>query len=588
MNNKSTKKKNVNTKTKTAKPASVAAGTQVKPNIITKYGTKNFILMVTALVLALILIVYAVGAVIVAIQNNKNDNFDYVTSDLSEYISIEEESYKHYKVSLQIAKPKDIEVEVQILNLIASKKGAVLGEGAKYHAGNISAGDVIDIYYRGYIKDKDGNENAVDGMCNFGSTSPSALEIGSGSFVSGFELNLVGKDFNKNNRLIKITDGKPLDGQILYISYVKQLKGSEGNTNKTTVSATAPERVVLGTDNIDEKYGAGFEEKLRSLTIGAGTGAAFETDIGGKTYNYTDLKIGFATDCEREGNYILVECYFPYDYNNETLANKTAYFEVYVHGVVEYDVPEFNDEFVLENLEDEDFGITKEDLDEYEGSYTEKLKAYYKKTIDENYEAEYESALTSAMWNHYLGDGVVKIKKYPEKKVNKIYKEYYNEVETQYNKNNGVYTSSYGTTTTCKSLDEYAKKYCGLDYSNTDWRDYLLAQAKNIVKERLVLYYIMRAENLMPEEAVLNEKIAEAKKEHLDEFVKQYIEEYNVDKSKYTEEKWAEFLADREKELFVYYGAEYFAEKVYYEIALDEFLKWPTVTTMDDVETSDK
>ena len=140
-----------------------------------------------------------------------NGEFDYLTSDLSKYITISASDYKNYKASLDIAKPRDIDVDVTILNLLASKKGDALNEGKSYTYGNVSAGDIVSIYYRGYLKDKDGNEKFVDNMCNFGNEKPAELEIGSNSFIPGFELDMVGIDFTKANQLVKITEGAPKD-----------------------------------------------------------------------------------------------------------------------------------------------------------------------------------------------------------------------------------------------------------------------------------------------------------------------------------------------------------------------------------------
>ena len=315
-------------------------------------------------------------------EDGKNDeNFDYLTSDLSKYISIDPAQYKNYKASLQIAKPHDIDVDITILNLLATKKGEALNEGKKYTYGNVSAGDIVSIYYRGYLKNADGTEKHVDNMCNFGNENPADLEIGSNQFIPGFELDMVGINFTKTNQLVKIKEGAPKDGQIVYVSYTKQLDGSTASKDKVTAVS---ERIILGKDDIDKKYGEGFEAKLRSLTVGSTSGASFSATLDGKKYNYIDLKIDFATECEKEGNYFLIEGYFPYDYTTTTLRNQTVYFELYVQGIVEYEAPEFTDAFVEENLGKEDFGVTAEDLEEYTGTSTEKLRAHIKHLLDKD------------------------------------------------------------------------------------------------------------------------------------------------------------------------------------------------------------
>lgn len=520
-------------------------------------------------------------------EDGKNDeNFDYLTSDLSNYISIDPAQYKNYKASLQIAKPHDIDVDITILNLLASKKGEALNDGKKFTFGNVSAGDVVSIYYRGYRKDKNGAEIFVDNMCNFGNENPAELEIGSNNFIPGFELDMVGIDFTKANQLVKIKEGAPKDGQIIYVSYTKQLDGSTASKDKVTAVS---ERIILGKDDIDKKYGEGFEAKLRSLTVGSTSGASFNATIGGKKYNYIDLKIDFATECEKEGTYFIVESYFPYDYQITTLQNQTAYFEVYIQGIVEYEAPEFTDAFVEENLGKDDFGVTAKDLEEYTGTTTEKLRAHIQHLLDKEYEENYRTLLEEAMWNHYHNENVTKVKRYPKTKVDNIYYEYYNDVIWQFENSGGSITNALGESKVAENVDEYAIIYLGLEYAeDQDWRNTLYKMSESLVKERLILYYIMRQENLVPTAEKLAEQVAESKQEYLDEYIAQYLAEYSKKESDYSEEEWKSFVADREKELYDYYDDDYFTEIAYYEIALDTFLSWANVTTLDNTEVADK
>ncbi len=576
MANKSKNQNTANGKTAlNSKSTTSRGGAAVKK----KTDPKKRAIIITSAVLALILIVSAVF-ILVNIFGDDDKNFNYITSDLSKYIKMDRDDYKNYSLSLTIAKPHDIDVDVTILNLLASRKDTTpKDDGAKNTYGTIGAGDSVYIYYRGYLKDADGNEVYVANMCNFANADPTNLEIGSNSFVPGFELDLVGVQFTKENRLVKITEGTPTDGQIIYISYTKQLDGSTSSSTKTTAVA---ERIILGEDDIDATYGAGFEEVLRASAIGDTEGVSFSAEIDGSNYTYTNLKIDFATECENEDTYFMVECYFPYDYDSTTLQNKTAYFEVYVHGMVDYDAPDFTNEFIEENLESGEFGITLEDLEKYDGELTEKLRAYIEEILWEDYEDSYEEALEDAMWSHYHSSAVTEIIKYPNSKVDAVYDEYYADVVYQYETNSGVITSSYtGTSTTCESVDEYATIYLGLEYSDIDWKDYLYEMSKSLVKERLILYYIMREEGLMPTDAELAAQIKASKEEYLEEYISQYSDKYSIVKSDYTDSEWAEFVSAREAELYAYYDDDYFTETAYYEIALRSFLTWPSITTLD-------
>ncbi len=555
-----------------------------------KNKPSNLVLIITAAILSLVLIVGVGFGIYYAIEAEEQRKFNYLTSDLSKYITIDEKNYKNISLSIPVAAPKDIDVNVTILNLLASKKdGTPLNNGAVMKSGTISAGDVVKIYYRGYILDENGKEKYVANMCNFANVDPASLEIGSNQFIPGFELslsgNFSGREFKENNEFVKIKEGKPTSGQIIYISYTKQLKDSTSSSDKTTATA---ERIILDTDDIDKKYGSGVKERILNLSIGA-DGTSFDAVIDGKTYSYTNFKIDFATTCESADNYLLVECYFPYDYSTTSLQNKTAYFEVYVNGMVDYEAPEFTDEFIQENLGKDDFGVKEEDLKKYEGTLTEKLEAYIKELLDNEYQSIYEEELEEAMWNHFHNENVTVIKRYPTLKVDAIYSEYFDDVYHQYNTSGGSIKNALGSSVTCKTVDEYAVIYLGLEYAeNQDWKSVLYDMAKSLVKERLILYYLMREENIVPTDEALAEQVAASKEEYLNEYIDQYLTEYSDKKENYDEAAWDEFVAEREKDLYTYYNDDYFTETAYYEIALKEFFKWIKVTTMDDAEYATK
>ncbi len=505
-----------------------------------------------------------------------DDEFDYLTESIFNFIKTDGVKYKDYAVSLPIAKPRDYDADVTILNLLYNMSGDALNNGAVINRGTVSAADRVSIYYRGYLKDESGNEVFVPNMCNFANPSPADLDIGSNQFVPGFELHMVGIEFTEANKFVKITSGKPTDAQIIYISYTRQPEGSSDYENRISVQS---ERIILDTDDIDGKYGEGFEEYIRGLEID-GDSSAFSAEVGGVKYNYTNLTIDFATECEKEGTYFTVECYFPYDYGMTSLQNKTAYFDVYINGIVEFDAPVYNDQFVEECLKGHKLGITEADLEKYEGGYAEKLKSYIQSLIDEDYENAYEQALEEAIWLHY--NTIFTVKKYPKKEIDKIFNEYYNDVLYQYEISGGVIINALGASITCKTVDEYAVIYLGLEYSHDkDWRNMLYTVSEEQIKERLILYYIMQKEDLLPTEEDLSAGIAAVKDEYLDEYISQYLAEYNDKRENYTDDEWADFVAKRSEELFDYYGEAYFTERVYYNIAFEAFSEWPKVTTLD-------
>lgn len=598
------KKSSNNNKKSSAKGATAASVKKIQ-NIESspKLGAKNIILMVVSAILAVALIVGIIFICIDHAQTEADKDFDYIESDITNYISADKSVYKDYSVKLDIAKPKDIDVDVTLFNLLATKKGSVKNNALAQYNGYINAGDIAKIYYRGYTLDEKGNQVTFESNFGYKNSSgeyvPTSLVVGVGvnngedsyySFPPGFDLNLAGgagsltgqgRYFDSKNSFKRIISGAVNNGQIVYISYTRQLDGSTASSDKIAKTA---ERIVLadGKEKIDAKYGEGFYDRLLTLSINSTEKVTFTGTVSGKKYNYTDLKIDFATECENENTYIRVECYIPYDYSITTLRNKAAYYEVYVESIVEYEEKKLTNEFVEENLKDKKFGVTAEELNKFEGDRVSQLRQHVKKLIDDDYEELYKQKLEEAMWNHYH-EKITEVAKYPKAKVDDVYNEYFNDVLEQFNKSGGAYTDPYfGTEETYESIDEYAVAYLGLTYSeNKDWRAHLRSLAENLVKERLILFYILKEENLMPTAEELAARKKQVEDEYLEEYINQYSAEYDIDKDTYSKEDWEKFEADRYKELHDYYDDDYFTEIAYYEIGLDVFLTWPKVTTLD-------
>ena len=125
--------------------------------------------------------------------------------DLSAYIEIDESYYKNFDVEIKLNKVTELDVNNAIIQMLcANKDKTALTEGD----GIISVGDVVNIFYKGYYLETDGEgkETKVyfDGGSNIGGNSY-ALEIGSGGFIPGFEYNMIGKnvaDYTSENPMI--------------------------------------------------------------------------------------------------------------------------------------------------------------------------------------------------------------------------------------------------------------------------------------------------------------------------------------------------------------------------------------------------
>ena len=528
-------------------------------------------LVITAGILVLAILTTSVIALVNAIRSDAW--FNYLKADLDKYVEVSGD-YKDFTVNLDIAKPKDIEVDVAVMSLLNSNKNSAkwreISSGSKFTLG---VGDAVDIYYRGYLLDEDGKEIAVDGMSNFGDANPYTLVLGSGSFIPGFELNMVGLNTEDTNIFTTIKEGKPFFDQIAYVSYTRTIDG-DNNTKVTVTNA----RIDLSRDDIDTEYGENFKSTILGLDIG--TKVTLPSKLDGKDYFYTDLVVNFVTRCETK--HFTVECYFPYDYTKTDLRNETAYFEVYVNKVVDYtDVPEFNDEFINKLAEEEKLGVTLDVLNTFEGAnLVEKYYAYANKTLMDAYEEEYMTLLKDAIISHYRG--IFKGVKYPASKVEEIYNGYYETISDSYNTNGGKITNSYGSSTTYDTLDKYAVAYLGLQ-TGTNWKNYLISLAQDSVKERYMMFYILRAENLVPSDADFEKKVEEVKNTIIDEYVEYCLNYEGKTKDSFkTEAEYQEYYNSCRKQVLANYNKTYFEESTYFEILMESATKWPKVVTLDE------
>lgn len=498
--------------------------------------------------------------------------FDYLESNLDDYIEFTED-YKNFKVEIDIAKPHDIDVDVAILNMLyADRDEKPLYDGGTVTSRiTITSGDVVDIWYRGYLIGDDGEEIEVSGMSNFSDSAPTSLSIGSNSFVPGFEFNLIGKNTGDYSKFNKITSGTLSEGQIAYISYTR-VKGTDTDSKVTGTNV----RIDLSTD-LDSVYGEGFKEKLMGLNIG--DKIDLKTTLADSSYTYTDLKVNFATDCEN--NPMVIECYFPYDYSKSDLRNETAYFEVYVDGVVVYDCPDFTDEYLQKKIEDGELNITLDELNEYEGEkLIDKYRNFAEKRMNEIYEEEYKVMVEEAVWAHL--NEISKAKKYPADKVEEVYDDYVDDLSEQFITNGGqIYNSTTGQSKTYDTFDAYVTAYLGLSGSVT-WQDRVYSESEGFIKERLTMFYILRAENLLPTDEEFKAEYDAVVQEFIDEAIAQYLYYAGKTEDDYTEEEYADVVEECRDMVFSNFDEDYFSIRTYYRILAKTIIQWPEVSTLDD------
>ncbi len=581
---------------------------KLSPNMIAIIITAA-ILVVTLLTVGIIFLVNAI---------KKDKWFDYVKSNITKYIELPEEAYKNYELELSIARPHAIDVDVAILNLISSEDYRTLvGEGGSNTSIAVTAGDKLVVRYRGYTLDENGEEKVIStAMSNITYATGTTLQIGdsNSTLPIGFELGLIGKVPNDYAKFEKITSGKAKDHAkgddwVIYVSAERIPVASIGDSEKEksdTVKFSSMRIDLSDKEEVEKYFGVGFVETVKTYNIGQEYSFTAKIGSNNTEYKYKTLKIDFATTCEKAKTSengkapLRVEGYFAYDYGIEGTAtaglrNKTVYYDVFIEELIPYDTTingvkvnspaELTDDVVLYLVNQKDSEIGETELRAYEGeTLVQKYRNYVVDYLDEAYEEAKKIMIENALWNRLLDKA--KVIKYPISKVEEIHKEYIDDVYYQYDFNGGSLQDSEGNFTSYNTLDEFAVAYLKLE-EGADWQAALYTMSESLVKERLILFYILQVEEMMPSDDELEAEISAIKQEYLDEYLKQYIQykEYNDESfsaDDFTEESYKTFVEDRKKELFDYYDDDYFEETAYYEYALRKLIVIPTVYTLDN------
>ena len=480
-----------------------------------------------------------------------SDSFSYTESDLSEYVRISESDYKNYTIELPTLTVTDADVDRKIMGLLSSKRSSTpSNKGAKMFKVPVTVGDDVYIYYRGYTVDENGVETEVENASNL-LGSEYKLTVGALSFIKGFEEGLIGAipwDHHFDPEHERLTSGAVSGGDVIYITYTVMLP--DGSS-----SYKSSERIDLGDEDIDERYGDGFKEYFTSGEVEVGKKISSKTFIGSDgTVVYCDMKVNYALRCKNDP--LTVNAIFPYDYADASKRGLEVRFDVYFNGAVIYDTPEYDETFITETLK-----LDADSLLKYDGeTLVEKHRAYLKAEVEIENVSVREALIEEKIWEHYRSHATVI--KLPEDKVDEIFAEQYSQIKSEYN----MYFSSYYS-----SIEEYAYNMYG--YSNLN--EALLSEAEIIVTEKIIFYYIIREENLVPGDDKFEELYDKLVTDHLNYFLTEIYDD-ELASLKTEAEREARILEIKE-EMMDYYGEEYFSELVYYEYAYDTVKSFATI-----------
>ena len=343
------------------------------------------------------------------------ERFDYIGSDLTQYISLDKSLYEKIDVTLPSQYlVNDEQIDTYIAQLQFKNKYAV-SDGERVTDKAIEYGDSAFIYYTGYY-----NGEAFEGGSNASDSEPTELGIGSGKFIEGFEDGLIG----------------------------------------VVPAETSKENPV-------------------SL----------------------NLK-------------------FPENYGND-MAGKEVVFKVWVEYIVEYGIPEYNEDFVINIAKFEAEG--EDIIAEYE--------EYVKGVLEAEISGYREQATEDAMWSYLIEKS--EIGAYPEGEVEFYYNSYIEQYE--------YYMQMYSYMGySFKDLGDFVSQYLGLP-AGSDWEAIIRSDSENCVKQNLIFQTIAKLENVIVTATDYNDAI------------NYFVEYYGQNGATYTAKEIEESLgADYIKEYVIF------------------------------------
>ena len=101
-------------------------------------------LIITAIVLAAAIVIGAVALLIVNIVENRKIN--YLKDDLSVYLTVPASAYRGLVYTSELEPVSDSDVDLEILRLLATNKGAVENGGAFKRYLTMTPGDRVELY----------------------------------------------------------------------------------------------------------------------------------------------------------------------------------------------------------------------------------------------------------------------------------------------------------------------------------------------------------------------------------------------------------------------------------------------------------
>ena len=475
-------------------------------------------------------------------------SYDYMKKNLSKYIRIDSEDYTGIPVTLYSeyeVTDEDLEKAIRLFKI----DNRTLRESASKTT-FIDYGDDAYIWYWGtYKHEKNGYDIQFEGGTSMSSSSATKLTIGSGSFVEGFESGLLDVVAQKTRREYDTTKSRALKSDSIVYLNVEHYKYTDAE-GKVTTGKFSSLRVDLANPGI---LGTVFAAKLATKAVGdtfdfgyesTATDSALSIDWDGNGTAESLAIVGKISAVASKESTVEVTAKFPKDYSAEELRGKTATFHVVVQHVDDYDLPELTPELLKEKYE----GFKTESTDKE--TVLAEFDTHLRGVLADQLAEQKKEDIKTKIWDHLM-ENTDFTGKYPKKAVKENREDIHEQLKIEYAYYNQMMQQQYGTG--FGSLTEFVKLYYNLDADET-LGDYLDKRAKEVVREELIVYSIVKAEKW----DLTDEEFEEGKKELVD----QYAALYDMD----------------EDEVLDHFGYEAIYESILYDKLMDKLSESADVT----------
>lgn len=376
-------------------------------------------------------------------------SFDYLKEDLTKYITLGDYNSIEYTAA-EVKAVTDEDVENALSAEFDENKDFTEAEDG-YAAAD---GDTVNIDYVGKI-----NGEEFDGGADTGHD----LELGSGSFIDGFESGLIGsKKGDKKSLQLKFPDdyhNEDLKGKdVVFEVTVNAVK-----TPAYTYSvALGDDDVLKDGDSVMISYTNAEGNEIETLTVSKVTvtvGKESKDIIKGLESKLAGLKAS--------GEEQSVRLVLPDDFETAGLAGKETELKLTVEGGSRTVTTSVINDAMVAALTDH----------ETAAEYKAELRA----SLEETAAKTAKKTDYSGLWKKVL-DGV-EVKEYPKAALKEAYSKTYDSIA-------GTIGSNYGV-----AMRDYAKM---LGYSSFKQfkEEVVMEDAKQTIKSRLALYSVAKAENI--------------------------------------------------------------------------------------------